>query len=204
MLTIAIQAGGESRRMGRDKALTPLLGKPMIVHVYERIRSIADEVLITTNRVSNYEFLGVPLYDDLIKGRGALGGLYTALKFAKNPLVAIVACDMPFANTGLFIAARERLIEQQVDAVIPHPPSGLEPLHAVYRRETCLPAVEWALRSEQWKLISWLPKIEVSFIEPQEISIYDPEQIAFWNVNTDDDLQQAQEYLMMSKNDESK
>lgn len=199
MLTVAIQAGGESRRMGRDKALTPLLGKPMIVHVYERIKSIADEVLVTTNRVSEYEFLGVPLYKDLIKGRGALGGLYTALNAAKNPFVAVVACDMPFANTDLFIAACERLINQNVDAVLPHTQAGLEPLHAVYRRETCLPAVEWALESGAWKLISWLPKVEASFIEPQEISIYDPEQIAFWNVNTDEDLQQAQEYLSIGR-----
>jgi molybdopterin-guanine dinucleotide biosynthesis protein A len=199
MLTVAIQAGGESRRMGRDKALIPLLGKPMIVHVYERVRSIADEVLVTTNRVSEYEFLGVPLYQDLIKGRGALGGLYTALNAAKNPLVAVVACDMPFANIDLFIAARERLIDQNVDAVLPYTPAGLEPLHAVYRRETCLAAVEWALKSGAWKLISWLPKVKASFIEPQELSIFDPGQIAFWNVNTDEDLQQAQEYLLMKK-----
>lgn len=199
MLTVAIQAGGESRRMGRDKALIPLLGRPMIVRVYERVISIADEVLVTTNRIADYEFLEVPLYKDIIMGRGALGGLYTALNAAKNPLVAVVACDMPFANTDLFIAARKRLIDQHVDAVIPYTEAGPEPLHAVYRRETCIPAVEWALESGEWKLISWLPKVEASFIDPQEISMYDPEQIAFWNVNTDEDLKRAKEYLLVGR-----
>lgn len=199
MLTVAIQAGGESRRMGRDKALVPLLGKPMIVHVYERVKSLADEVLVTTNRYSDFDFLGVPIFKDLVTGRGALGGLYTALKAAKNPVVAVVACDMPFANPGLFSAAQDRLVDEHVDAVIPRTENGLEPLHAVYRRKTCIPAVEWALESGEWKVISWLNMVAASFIEQQEIIIHDPEQIAFWNMNTEEDLIRAQEFMLFGR-----
>lgn len=199
MLTLAIQAGGESRRMGKDKALVPLVGKPMIMHVYERLKSMADEVLVTTNRFSDYEFLGVPLYRDVVVGRGALGGLYTALKAAKNPMVAVVACDMPFANPDLFSVARDRMVGEHVDAVLPRTENGLEPLHAVYQRKTCIPAVKWALESGEWKLISWLTMVEVSYIGQQELIIHDPEQIAFWNVNTDEDLKRAQEFILFGR-----
>lgn len=195
MLTVVIQAGGESRRMGRDKALIPFLGKPLILHVYERVKSLADEVLITTNHPENYSFLDVPLHKDKLKERGALGGIYTALISANNPMVAIVACDMPFANPELLSMARDRLIDEQVDAVIPRSEDGLEPLHAVYRRKTCIPAVKWALESGEWKVISWFSKVELAFIESEELRIYDPKQIAFWNVNTVEDLKHAQDLV---------
>ena len=182
MLTVVIQAGGESRRMGRDKALIPFLGKPLIVHVYETVKSLADEVLITTNRPANYRFLEVPLHQDIVKERGALGGLYTALKSANNPVVAVVACDMPFASSELLSRARDRLIGEQVDAVIPRSESGLEPLHAV--------------EAGEWKVTSWFSKVNLAFIESEELRIYDPEKIAFWNVNTVEDLERAQDYAL--------
>ncbi len=103
MLTVVIQAGGESRRMGQDKALLPFLGKPLIQRVIERVASLADELLVTTNRPEAYQFLDLPLFPDVIPGRGALGGLYTALSAASQPLVAVVACDMPFASPALLM-----------------------------------------------------------------------------------------------------
>ena len=102
MLTLAIQAGGESRRMGSDKALLLFLGQPMILRVLNRLARIADEVLITSNQPENYRFLGLSPIPDLLPGFGALGGLFTALSAAGHPYVAVVACDMPFASPELF------------------------------------------------------------------------------------------------------
>ncbi len=58
--------------------------------------------------------------------------------------------------------------------VIPDSGGGLEPLHAVYRRETCLPAIESAIDADQWRLISWFPKVKVRILQPEEIKLYDP------------------------------
>src|SRR5687767_9764343 len=101
MLTVCVQAGGQSSRMGEDKALKTFLGRPLIQRVIDRLASIADEMIVTTNRPEDYAFLNVPLFPDLKPGRGALGGLYTAIASAKHPLVAVVACDMPFASANL-------------------------------------------------------------------------------------------------------
>src|SRR5512134_938873 len=119
MLTVCIQAGGASSRMGEDKALKTFLGRPLIQQVIERLRPIADELIVTTNRLEEYRFLDVPLFPDLKPGRGALGGLYTAIASASQPVVAVVACDMPFASATLIEASSKLLVEEGVDVVIP-------------------------------------------------------------------------------------
>ncbi len=193
MLTLAIQAGGQSTRMGRDKGLVQFLGAPLIVRVMGRLASIADEVLVTTNDPESYRFLEVPLFPDLKPGRGALGGLHTALASATHPLVAVVACDMPFASLELLACARDLLLEGEDDVAIPESADGYEPLHAVYRRETCLPAIEQAIDSDQWKLISWFPQVRVRKILSSEVARLDPQGLAFHNVNTPEELLQAEQ-----------
>lgn len=192
MLSIVIQAGGESRRMGQDKALLPFLGQPLIVRVLARVTRIAGEVLVTTNRPEAYGFLGLPLIPDRIPGRGALGGLYTALSAASQPLVGVVACDMPFASPVLLEAERDMLIEGGFDAVIPRNPGGTEPFHAVYRRETCLPLAEAALQADKWRVDAWFAKARIRFLTPPEVQPYDPQGLAFWNVNTPEEFAQAE------------
>jgi len=177
--------------MGQDKALLPLLGKPLVQRVVERLSLLADEVLVTTNRPEAYQVLGLPLFSDVLPGRGALGGLYTALRAASQPLVAVVACDMPFINAALLAAERDLLIASHVDLVIPHLEGGLEPFHAIYRRETCLPEVEWALAADKWRVDAWFHRVRVHKMLPDEIRKYDPDLLSFWNVNTPEDLQLA-------------
>ena len=120
----------------------------------ERLRPIADELFVTTNRPADYAFLNLPLFTDLKPGRGALGGLYTALSCAKHPIVAAVECDMPFANAELFKAASEIMVKEDADVVIAKTDEGYEPLHAIYRRDTCIPAIDAALASDKWRMDS--------------------------------------------------
>lgn len=192
MLTVCIQAGGASSRMGEDKALKTFLGRPLIQRVAERLLPIADELIVTTNRPEAYAFLNLPLFSDLKPGRGALGGLYTAIASPRHPLVAVVACDMPFASPLLLEAASRLLVEESVDVVIPKSQEGYEPLHAIYRRETCLPAIESAIDADQWKVIAWFPQVRVRVLTPDEVKRYDPSELAFWNVNTPEEFSKAE------------
>ncbi len=171
--------------MGEDKALKPFLGRPLITRVVDRLQPIADELIVTTNRPADYAFLHLPLFLDLKPGRGALGGLHTAIASAKSLLVAVVACDMPFASAPLLETAARLLVEENADVVIPRSPEGLEPLHAVYRRETCLPAIEAAIEADQWKVIAWFPQVKVL-----ELAVDD--ERPFWNVNTPEEFVEAE------------
>jgi len=192
MLSIVIQAGGESRRMGRNKALIPFLGKPLIARVVERMSRVGDELLVTTNQPVELEFLGLPLFPDLLPGRGALGGLYTALSAAAEAFVAVVACDMPFASPEVIHHLFERLQETGADVAIPKTQDGFEPLHAVYRREKCLPAVKAALEDGQQRMISWFGEVSVLTIPAEDLVALDPRGVVFLNLNTPEDWAQAE------------
>ena len=178
--------------MGEDKALKTFLGRPLIQRVIDRLTPIADEIIVTTNQPEAYTFLNLRLFTDLKPGRGALGGLYTAIASASHPIVAVVACDMPFASASLLETASRLLVEEEADVVIARSEEGYEPLHAVYRRETCMPAIESAIEADQWKVIAWFPKVKVRVLTPEEMKQADPTGLAFWNVNTPEEFAKAE------------
>ena len=191
-ITVIIQAGGQSSRMGEDKALKPFLGRPLIQRVVDRLTPIADELVVTTNRPAEYEFLNLRLIPDLRPGRGALGGLYTAIVSATFPLVAVVACDMPFASSMFFEGARKLMVGEEADVVIAKTDEGYEPFHALYRRETCLSAIEAAIAADQWKVISWFPQVKVRILMPDEVKSFDSSGLCFWNLNTPEEFVEAE------------
>lgn len=171
----------------------PFLGKPLITRPIERLRQMADEILVTTNRPEDYTFLGLPLFGDILPDAGALGGLYTALSVANQPFVAVIACDMPFVKAELLRAEFDLLQRESADVVVPRSLEGTEPFHAVYRRSTCLSAVQGALDRGERKMISWYPEVKVRIMEPAEISPIDPEFRSFLNLNRPDEFRRAEE-----------
>jgi len=193
MRTVCIQAGGMSSRMGEDKALKAFLGFSLIQRVIDRLSPIADELIVTTNRPEAYSFLQNRLIPDLIPDRGALGGLYTAVASASHDIVAVVACDMPFANAKLIEAMSRLLVEKEMDVVIAKTEHGYEPLHAVYRRKTCVPAIESAIESDLWKVVAWFPQVKVYEMTTEEVQTFDSQNLAFWNVNTPEEFAKAED-----------
>lgn len=67
MITIAIQAGGASTRMGTDKVLLPFCSRPLVEHIIDQVKPIAGEILITSNHQDNLKYLGVTLVSDIIR-----------------------------------------------------------------------------------------------------------------------------------------
>jgi molybdopterin-guanine dinucleotide biosynthesis protein A len=106
--------------------------------------------------------------------------------------VAVVACDMPFASAALVSASMDILQREGVDVVIARTPEGYEPMHAVYRRRTCLPAIQGAIEADQWRVISWFPQVKVRTLTDEELGRYDPEGTAFLNLNTPEEFAEAE------------
>ena len=151
-LSVVIQAGGESRRMGQSKALVPFGGRPLIQHMVERLLPVADELIVTTNEAHRLQFLyqefpdaRLRLVPDLLDRRGSLPGMLTALSAATHPYVAVIACDMVFASPRLVAAESIEALETGADIVVPVNAHGFEPFHALYARENCLAAVQQRL-----------------------------------------------------------
>src|SRR3972149_1222884 len=199
MVTIVIQAGGASLRMGRDKGLVPLAGKPMLTHLLERGAGRGEDVRITPNRPQDYGFAGVRLVQDTRPGAGALGGLHTALSAARGETVLVLACDMPFASRPLL----EHLLSlaPQADVVIPKWRGEFEPLCAVYAKQ-CLAPVEAALDAGERRMISFFSRVRVFPLEEPEWSSFDPDGLTFFNVNTPEELAEAERRLTGKTPDE--
>jgi len=193
MITIVLQAGGKSSRMGKDKALLPFLGTPLIKRLKDRFLDVGDELVVISNDFSGYQDLNLPLYNDLIPDRGALGGLFTALSVAKNPLVGLIASDLPFASPDLLVNLFEKLLLTGADGVIPNSENGLEPLHAVYRRETSLPLVKKAIDQDLWRMNAWFDQADILILSIEETQILNSSRYTFMNLNTPEDFKQAED-----------
>ncbi len=177
--------------MGEDKTLLKLHGVPLIELVLHEIEDLSDEILITTNNPKALEYLQVRLVTDPIPGEGALRGLHTALASANNERVLVLACDMPFVQKELLAAMLS--INSSDDVIVPMLDGNYEPLHAIYLRTPCLRAVENALNAGEKKLVSFFQDVRVHTLGEEIIGMYDPEGLSFYNINTPQDLQMAEE-----------
>ena len=190
---VVILAGGASRRMGRDKAFLNVGQATLIERVLQAAREVSDEILIIANQHDAYAHLGVPIYPDIEPGRGPLMGLYSGLKAATRELVVLLACDMPFLSPALI---RHLLsLTPNVDVVIPRGRKGLHPLHAVYRRSTCLPATAAALARGERRMVAFFDAVRVREVEERSLRSFDPLGLALTNVNTPEDLAAARHLL---------
>lgn len=196
MITVVIQAGGRSSRMGRDKGLVQLAGRPMIEHLVERVDQLGDELLITTNQPEEYAYLGLRLASDASPGAGALPGLRTALEAAHGETVLILACDMPFVSRPLLAHLLD--LAPRADVVVPYWQGRYQTLHAVYARTPCLAAVTDALERDEKRMISFYPQLNVLRVEAGIISHFDPTGHSFFNANTPEELAAAEQMLAES------
>jgi molybdopterin-guanine dinucleotide biosynthesis protein A len=192
MITIVLQAGGESSRMGKDKAFLPFLGIPLIKRLMDRFQQLNAEMLIISNNAPPYLEFGLPVFGDVRPGRGALGGLLTALSVANTPLVGLVAVDMPFASPQLIRFMTDKIQGSTLDGIIPSTPNGLEPLHAVYRRESCLTLVEHAIDQDLWRMKAWHEKANLEILDPEETLLISDSEHTFLNLNTPEEFSVAE------------
>ena len=178
-----ILAGGASRRMGRNKALLELAGRPLIAVAAGRLRAVVDEVIVAANDTERYAPFADRCVTDVYPGVGTLGGIHAGLQAAAHELAVIVGCDMPFLNPALlawFVAAAD---EAGADLAILRHDAGVEPLHAVYRK-SCLPVIEATIRTGERCAFAFYDQIRVRYVAPAEIAALDPALRSFSNLNT--------------------
>jgi len=201
-ISAIILAGGESRRMGANKALLSLDGQPLIARTAASLRLLADELIVVTNTPETYQFLvtdyHATLTPDAFPTRSALVGLYSGLRAARGDLALAVACDMPFLNSAL-LGFMLSLAQTGCDVVAPQVDNQWEPLHAVYRPASCIPAVERHLRTGDRRMISFYPEVQVRLVTAAEVAEFDPEHLSFVNVNTPEEWEQWRMFLNASK-----
>lgn len=179
--------------MGKNKSFELLDGKPLIEIVLEKISNIFErKPVIITNHMEEYDYLGCEMVSDLIKDKGPLSGIHTALLHSPTPYVFIVACDMPFI-ARFFIEYMAKRLGQE-DVLIPHNGENVEPLHAIYSKQ-CLPAIEMHLHEEHRCVQTFFQDVTINYIAQSEMAELHLPDYYFLNVNTAADLAQAKAWV---------
>lgn len=184
-VSIAVLAGGKSRRMGQNKSFVRVGGKPMIEHIIDQLSSLGLPMFIVTNDLETYAAYGLPLVRDVVADCGALGGIYSALRWCHTPYVLCAACDMPFLNSALL----RMLIQHRpnYEAVVACFNDIWQVFPGVYSR-ACLPSFEGALSAGRFQLQGILDTLQICPLDVSEIYSHDPRLQSFINLNTPDEL----------------
>jgi molybdopterin-guanine dinucleotide biosynthesis protein A len=198
-LSAAILAGGQSRRMGTDKALLRLTpdGPTLIERVLAAVRTVAHDVFLVAND-DRLAGLGLRTVPDAFPGAGSLGGIYSAVASAREQHCLVVACDMPFLSLPLLHALAE--IPRDYAVLAPYVEVGTnrqggakgvyETLHAIYGREA-LPAMRAQLAAERYRIVGFFPEVRVRALAESTVRALDPQLRSFFNVNTPERLAEA-------------
>jgi molybdopterin-guanine dinucleotide biosynthesis protein A len=184
-----ILAGGESSRMGRDKALLELEGVALIVRTARLVESAAERCAIVGDTV-RLEGLELLVIEDEFPGAGPLGGIATALRASEAEWNLIVACDLPYLTREWLEFLIGRAVRSDADAVLPMNERGAEPLCAVYSKRAD-GAIRAALDRGVRKVTDGLADVRIEFIEPREWKGFDSDGLLFKNMNSPADYEEA-------------
>ena len=184
--------GGQSRRMGRDKAALRLGGRSLIERTLDILATLFDEILVigrplpvsVSSPGTRHAARGTRIVPDAIPCAGPLGGIYTGLLAMSKPWGFFVACDMPCLDADVIRRQLGMLAVTDADAVVPAWDGYWEPLHAAYSQD-CLPAARRQIEKGDLRIRGFYDEVNVLFwdIRAEGLS-----PRAFTNVNTKSDL----------------
>jgi molybdopterin-guanine dinucleotide biosynthesis protein A len=193
-VTGVVLAGGQSRRMGVDKASLMVGGKQMIAHVIDRVRQVLPNVVVVTKDVCrlNLDMSDVKVVTDVSDKEGALVGIYSALRAVHTPYAFVIACDMPYIQPDLvrwMIGACHGY-----DAFVPRVGTEIEPLFALYSRN-CLDSIEKRLDAGDLRVRGFFEDVNTVYAAESELRAVDPDLASFININTAEDLEKVRRCL---------
>jgi len=200
-----ILAGGFSKRFGHDKGLVDLAGKPLVLHVLDRIAKVTNETLIVVSSVGQKDafmsFIKSPIevVIDSYSQRSPIVGALTGFKHASGEYSLLLSCDTPFVSKEVVSLLLDLCVNR--DAVVPRWPNRyIEPLQAAYHTESALNASETAYKGKRLAMRFMIDDLSrVRYVSTLVLQQIDPGLMTFFNVNTTEDLKKA-EYILKRLN----
>ncbi len=187
--------------MGRDKGLVILSGKPLVVHVINRVSKVVDESIVVVsseNQKKDFEMVlekNIITVIDKTKSQSPLVGAMTGFENAQGTYSLLLPCDTPFVVAKIVHFLFNKCTNR--NAVIPRWPSGyIEPLQAVYRTESALTEAKTALTQGKMNMRSMIDNLpRVRYISTMVLEHIEPKLLTFFNINTPNDLKKAESLL---------
>lgn len=190
MKSIIILCGGRSRRMGKDKGSLVLDGKPMILHVLDTVKGIADEIVLVLRdqeQIDKYKSIlndadvSIKIVTDEIKDQGPLVGISTGLSYINSKYAQILPCDSPFISKSFILKMFEIAEGKEFDAVVPIWDDGhIEPLHSIYKKDV-IDIARDLIKKEKRNVRSLIENLNVEYVDVGEL---DETTMSFQNINT--------------------
>lgn len=177
-------SGGKSSRMGEDKGLKRLAGKPMVCYLIDTLKKLGVTPTLIAHH-PEYNTFDVSVIPDKMKDKGPLAAIYTALCDAKQD-VLILSADTPFidAKTIAYLLANEK--ENRINILNFN--GKMQPLCGIYPFGL-LRKIERELQNNKLKMMTFL-------IENNAHNItLNGEQNVLMNINTPDDMYRAEKWL---------
>ena len=185
-------AGGKSSRMGRDKALLPVDGRPLLSVLAERWRGVFDGLVIsadTRERFAALDLGGAQIVEDTRPGAGPMAGLEAVMTTVPAHRYFLTAVDLPFGDPALAVELAGRMGDADA-CLIQRTGRGWEPLFALYAR-SCLPAISAALnRGERSFYRGLLPRVTVREVPEESLPGFCLDRLLL-NANTPDEWKTA-------------
>jgi len=182
MASAAILIGGRAARFsGEDKSRLVVGGQTILDRQLAALEGVADDVMLVGGTTTPIAPAGTRWIPDRRPGSGPLGGLDAALAAARDAVLVLLACDMPFVTGGLL----RYLVEQAAaaDAVVPRTERGYHPLCAVYTR-ACAPAVSRRLERGELKMLRLLDDLRVTDVTSGSLARWGGAERLLTNVNS--------------------
>ncbi len=182
-ISAVVLAGGKnSRFQGKIKSLALLHSHPLIIHQLENLKKVFKRIIIISNTKNLLrEYTDVPVYEDIYKEKGPLGGIYTGMFYANTKYAFIFGGDMPFLSEELIREQINLLNTHKPEIIIPQTIKGIEPLHSIY---------ETQLHKRLQKMLSesGIQSIRNLFAIADTYYWHINDQNAFININTPEEL----------------
>ncbi len=189
-----VLAGGAGRRLNKHKGLQLVGGIPIAERVLAALTPVADEVVLVGDAAVPG---GLRQIADEQPGAGPLAAIHTGMAAATADIYLVVAWDMPFVTTALFRHLLAAAVDS--DAVVPVVGGQQHPLCAAYRRG-CLPAISDAMAAGECRVISFFSEIRVRELQDDDLVQLGALDMLLFNVNTLEDLAQAERIAGLSAN----
>ncbi len=172
--------------MGFNKAFIEIDGSTVAARAVAVMTSIFDSPIIIADNTTLYSHLGLPVYPDVIKDAGSLGGIYTALYHSKD-YAFVAACDMPWLDAGCIRRVLENVEDE--DCVIPFISGRLHPMHAAWSKR-CMGEIETRINKGNLRINDLLKHLRLKRLTEEYFRGL-PIERSVENVNTPEDLERT-------------
>jgi len=187
--TAVILAGGESRRMGRDKAQVEFQGETLLHRAITNLSPLFEEIVLSVHQpVAAMDLLqsNVMQVIDAGEQRGPMMGIMAGLEYASTDWVFAIGVDMPFVVPAVLHAMAEQRCDH--DVVLAEIEGHLQPMPAFYAKKVCLPAMQSRLEQGKRSLMRLIPSLSNRILTADDLRPFDPDLRSFTDFDTPEDL----------------